>query len=128
MSGIIIIIISFLGAFIITAIIGVRDIRGILLFGAVNSILVLMGTHFISEKNSADSDSFSEGSSVSSRNYMENGELKIYFKNILNNAIKLNNILQNIKSSAEECGAAAENIALSTQSIVEQNGRTVGSK
>ncbi|MEY7999697.1 methyl-accepting chemotaxis protein [Clostridium sp. Mt-5] len=122
MSDIIIIIISFLGAFIITTITGVKDIHGILLFGAANSIFILIGIHFISKKNSADSNSCSEVSSVSSRNYMENEELKIYFKNILNNAIKLNNTLQNIKSSAEECGAAAENVALNTQSIVEQNG------
>lgn len=62
-----------------------------------------------------------ENSSVRSINYLEDTELKNRLKSILDNAIQLNDALENIKAGSIEGGKAAENIALNTQEIVEQN-------
>ncbi|CAB1262454.1 Methyl-accepting transducer domain-containing protein [Clostridiaceae bacterium BL-3] len=120
MGSIIIIVVSFLIAFIITTIVGISGIGGILLFGVLDSIFVLLGIYFM-KKNNSNNDG-SEHVTVNSERYMEDNEIKDYFKNILYNSVKLNNTLQNIKASAEECGKAAEQVAQNTQSIVDQNG------
>lgn len=104
-----------------TIVIGVRlkGINALLLFGTVNSILTWFGIYF-SDKRSLSNEG-NKQRSFNYNNHMEDNELKAYFKKILNNAICLNDALENIKAGATEGGKAAELIAFNTQNIVKQN-------
>jgi methyl-accepting chemotaxis protein len=54
---------------------------------------------------------------------LEDHELKNSLKQILDNALNLTNALENISNGTIESGRAAQEIALNTQDIVEQNNR-----
>lgn len=119
MSNIIIIGISLVLAFAITIITGLKDTNALLLFGIIDSIFNWFGLYFIGKKSLLNKDERME--SYRDNNHIEDTKLKTYFKNILDNAIHLNDALESIKAGAREGGKAAEHIVLNTQNIVEQN-------
>lgn len=111
--------VSFIVSFIIVVGVRLNGINALLLFGLVNSLFIWFGIYFSDKKSSCKEDNQQISSTYN--NYMEDKELKAYFKKILNNAIYLNDALENIKAGATEGGKAAELIAFNTQNIVEQN-------
>ncbi|MBV7274934.1 methyl-accepting chemotaxis protein [Clostridium sp. PL3] len=119
MKNFLIVIVSFVLAFIIAIGTKLKDTNALLLFGIINSLFIWFALYF-SDRRSSSKDA-NQPVSLTNRNYMEDNELKAYLKKILNNAIDLNDALENIKAGTTENGKAAELIALNTQSIVEEN-------
>lgn len=120
MKRIIIILGSMAISISVTLISGLKDIYGLTVFAIINSLTALLGLHlFGNDKKNGHMESLSK---IDDNNSVhKNNDLKSRLKQILDNAIQLNDALESIKSGAMESGKAAEYITLNTQSIVEQN-------
>lgn len=119
MKNLLIVGVSFVLTFIIVIGSKLKDINALLLFGIINSLLIWFGIYFSDKKISSTNTNQQIPCTYS--DYMQNSELKTYFKEIFNNSIYLNDALENIKAGTTEGGKAAELIALNTQDIVEEN-------
>jgi len=103
---------------------GLKGNGAILLFGALNSVFLLAGLTAFTKADSSsagihrDSTKHSDAAPV-----MEDKELRRSMKQILDNALNLNNALENIRNGVMDSGKAAEEISMSTQDIVEQNNK-----
>lgn len=111
--------ISFIIALGVSVFSGLNGIYSLLIFSGINSILVLLGLYIFERKSSPDHGD----SNLQKNNYILSQDLesKKHLKRILENAIQLNDALENVKSGTEESGKAAENVVVSTQNIVKQN-------
>lgn len=77
--------------------------------------------NFMKKSSSFDKEVQNIPSMSDSYNLLEDKSIKNHFKKIFNNIINLNNALESIKAGAIDGGNAAEQIASSTLSIVDQN-------
>lgn len=90
---------------------GLKGNGALLLFGVLNSVFLFAGLHSRNSKH------------LNTTSVIEDRELKRSLKQILDNALNLNNALENISNGAMDSGKAAEEISVSTQNIVEQNNK-----
>lgn len=124
MKKILIIAISLVLSYITTMLSGLNDNKSLLLFGMVNAIFLWLGSIIILKVNLPEQNGHKKNlQQRNSSTILEDIELKSSLKQILDNALNLNNALENIRNGTIESGKAAEEIALNTQDIVEQNSR-----
>lgn len=115
LKRILIIVISLVLSYTTVFLSGLKGNSALLLFGALNSVLLLAGlTVFVKEGNARR---------LNAASVMDDKELRSSMKQILDNALNLNNALENIRSGVMDSGKAAEEISMSTQDIVEQNNK-----
>ena len=91
MKKIIIIVISFIAAFVVSLLSGLEDIYVLLLFGGINSLLTFLGLFFFDNKNSRNTKSLTRVNSGDSLS--KDVDTKKHLKQILQNAIQLNDAL-----------------------------------
>jgi methyl-accepting chemotaxis protein len=124
---ILIIVISLIISYVITALLGLKNSIAILVFGITNSMLLWLGLIFFMKENTLKKKNllrkqYEDNPELRTvNNILEDNDLKNSLKQILENAIHLNGALGNISAGAIESGKAAEHIALNTLNIVEQN-------
>ena len=124
MKKILIIAVSFVLAYIITMFSGLKDNKSLLLFGIVNAIFLWLGFFIFLKENLSKQNGYKKNPQQKNASIiLEDNQLKNSLKQILDNALNLNNALENIRNGAVESGKAAEDIALITQDIVEQNNK-----
>jgi methyl-accepting chemotaxis protein len=117
-----IIAVSFVLSYITTMLFDLKDNKSLLLFGIANSIFLLLGFIMFPGENSLKQNRIKKNlQQENASSILEDYELKNSLKQILDNALNLNNALENIRNGTVESGKAAEDIALDTQNIVEQN-------
>lgn len=127
MKNILIIAVSLVLSYAATMLSGFGDNKALLLFGIINSVLIWLGL-FIFNKNKLTVQ-YKQQKDIrynNSNRILEDSNLKNSLKQILDNALNLNNALNNIRNGTVESGKAAEEIASNTQNIVEQNSRQLG--
>lgn len=119
MGKIIVIVISFIIALVITIFSGLKSIYSPLLCLGINSILIFFGLYIIDKKSARVliQSKQQKSSSILS----DDVDSKEHLRMILENAIHLNDALENVKLGTEESGKAAENIVVNTLNIVKQN-------
>lgn len=113
MKRILIIVISLVLSYIAAMLSGLRDNNALILFGAVNSILIWLGLIVFSKENLPKQKN--------ANTILDDYELKSSLKQILDNALNLNSALENIRNGTLESEKAAEDIALNTQGIAGEN-------
>jgi methyl-accepting chemotaxis protein len=119
MKKTIVIVFSFVIAVVIPIFLGVKGNYSVLLCGGIDSILVFAGLYIIDKKSGL---TFSHSSLQNNSNiFSDDFESKKHLKQILENAIQLNETLENVRIGTEESGKAAENIVVNTLNIVKQN-------
>jgi methyl-accepting chemotaxis protein len=117
-----IIAVSFVLSYITTMLFDLRDNKSLLLFGIVNTIFLWLGFIIFPGENSPKQSRIKKNlKQENTSSILEDNELKNSLKQILDNALNLNNALENIRNGTVESGKAAEDIAMDTQDIVEQN-------
>lgn len=115
-----ILIVCFAVSFAITLLLNLKDTNALMVFSILNFILIFISM-YINDKIANKTKSLAIVNKTQDTSFMEDKELKEHFKKILHNSINLNNALESIKGGAIEGGNAAEQIAVSTLNIVEQN-------
>lgn len=120
MIRILILIVSFIISFVITLLLNLKDTNALLVFGILNFVLIFISM-YLSDKRPNKTKTLNASSTTKDTSFMEDKELRDHFKKILNNSIDLNNAMLSIKAAANEGGHAAEQIAVSTLSIAEEN-------
>lgn len=118
MKKILIVIISLALSYLTSALSGLTDNKLLLLFGAVNTVCLCLGLFIFLPKPNVSEKKLQNKKSGS---IIADQQLKGLLKQILDNALNLNHALENIRNGAIESGKAAEEIAVNTQDIVEQN-------
>lgn len=127
MKKILVIVVSLVLSYIITVLTGLKEDKSLLLFGVVDGVFLWFGLTVFLKGNSSEEKGTKKNIQQKSVNVVfEDHKLKTSLKQILDNALNLNNALENIRNGAVESGKAAEEIALSTQDIVEQNEKQLG--
>ena len=122
MKRILVIAISLVLSYITTILSGLKDNKSLLLFGIVNGMFLLAGfTIFLKENLPKQNTTKKNAGQKNGNIILEDYELKNSLKQILDNALNLNHALESIRNGTIESGKAAEEIALNTQDIVEQN-------
>lgn len=124
MKRIIIITASLVLSYIAVILSGFKDNKALLLFGIVNAAFLFAGLAvFTGERQTAQPGRKKDAFRRNTGSVLEDNELKASLKRIMDNALNLNNAMENIRNGAMDNGKAAEEIALSTQAIVEQNDK-----
>ncbi len=122
-----IIVISMVLSYVTTVFFGLKDNKSLLLFGIINAIFLWMGLFLFLKDNLPKQNLLKNKAQQRNANLvLEDHELKISLKRILENALNLNDALENIRNGSLESGKAAEEIAANTQDIVEQNNNQLG--
>lgn len=122
MRKILIIIVSLALSYIATVLSGFKDNKSLLLFGLVNSLSIWLGFFlFINDNSFMKNKPRNKDKQNNTNIVLEDSELKNSLRSIFENALNLNQALENIRSGSIESGKAAEEIATNTQDIVMQN-------
>lgn len=122
MKRILIIVVSLALSYAFTKFSGLKEDKSLLLFGAVNALLMWLGLIAFTKENSSKQNGIGKNhQQKKTESILDDTELKNSLKQILDNALNLNSALESIRNGTIESEKAAEEIALNAQNIVEQN-------